>query len=91
MSIHFERRRYQKFGYWEKGGERSSNFMKREVSICKKEIRTIGSRGLWTVDLARKTHKFRVWKMGDKLSFDLTNHKVLIREGESRTIGSPRL
>jgi hypothetical protein len=56
--IHFEGRRYREFGYQEKGGERSSNFMKRKVPIHKKEIRTIGSQGLWTVDLTSGTRKF---------------------------------
>jgi hypothetical protein len=60
--IHFEGRRYQEFRYREKGGERSSNFVKCEVPIREKEIRTIGSWGLWTVDLASGTHKFRFQK-----------------------------
>jgi hypothetical protein len=36
--------------------------MKHEVLTHEKEIRIIGSRGLWTIDLARRTHKFEFWK-----------------------------
>jgi hypothetical protein len=32
--------------------------MKREIPIHKKDTRTIGSLGLWTIDLASGTHKF---------------------------------
>jgi hypothetical protein len=48
--------------YQEKGGELSSNFEKHKVLICEKEIRTVGSRGLWTIDLVRRTRKFGFWK-----------------------------
>jgi hypothetical protein len=44
-------RRYREFGYQEKGGERSSNFVKREVLIHEKKFRIVGSWGSWTVDL----------------------------------------
>jgi hypothetical protein len=33
--------------------------MKHETLIREKEIRTIGSRGLWTVDQVSKTRKFK--------------------------------
>jgi hypothetical protein len=45
---------YQEFGYQDKGGVHSSNFANCEVSICEKEIRTIGSWELWTLDLTMK-------------------------------------
>jgi hypothetical protein len=51
-------RRYQEFGYPEKGGERSFNFAKHEILICEKEIRTIGLQGLWTIYQVSETHKF---------------------------------
>jgi hypothetical protein len=41
-----------------KGGERSSNFAKCEVPIREREIWTVRSRGLWTIDLVSRTHKF---------------------------------
>jgi hypothetical protein len=60
--IHFEGRRYQEFRYREKVGDKSFNFMKRKVSIHEKEIKTIGSWGLVTVDMASETCKFMFWK-----------------------------
>jgi hypothetical protein len=53
-----------------------SKFVKREVPICKGEIRTIGSRGLWTVDLASGTHKFRFQKdeKGDNGKWKVMKH-----------------
>jgi hypothetical protein len=42
----------------EERSDHPSNFMKRKVSIHEKEIYTIGSHGLWTIDLTRRTRKF---------------------------------
>jgi len=58
----------------EERADQPSNFVKHEFLVRKKEIRTIGSRGLWTVDLASVTRKFGFWKNEKE---DFTKHEIV--------------
>jgi hypothetical protein len=67
---------------------RSSNFVKHEVPIREKEIKTVGSWGLWTVDLAIKTCKFGFHK-DDQANFGrrkVTKHEIMRRSKDWPTV-----